>query len=80
MHVSKYLNQRLRRIAEENGKSIKFVSEARWKKKTPEKSFITQLKIEFLLPSTICRKVPVYGMYVCICFTSFSHDLLQRFL
>ena len=51
MRVSKYLNQRLRRIGEQNGKSFKGVSNTKNKKKNQNKtkkkhmkrfSFITQ--------------------------------------
>ena len=49
MCVCKYLNQRVRRIGEKNGKSFKGVSKTK-KKKTNE-------EIEFFLPFTGCRKV-----------------------
>ena len=55
MHVFKYQNQRIRRIGEKNGKSFKVVSKA--KKKKYMKSFMTQFKIEFLLPFVDCKKM-----------------------
>ena len=58
MHVCKYLNQRVKRIGKYNGKSFKGVSKTKKKKKHMKRlSFITQFKIEFLLPFTGCRKV-----------------------
>ena len=58
MRVCKYINQTVRRIAEQNGKSFKGVSKTKKKKKHMKRlSFITQFKIEFLLPFTGCRKV-----------------------
>ena len=58
-HVCKYLNQRVTRISEKNGKSFKGVSKTKNKKKTHMKrlSFITQFKIEFLLLLTGWRKM-----------------------
>ena len=56
MHVFKYLNQRIRRIGEKNGKSFKVVSKTK-KKKKHMKSFMTQFKIEFLLPFVGCKKM-----------------------
>ena len=58
-HVCKYLNQGVRRIAEQNGKSSKSVSRKKRKSKRPMKrlSFITRFKIEFLLPFAGHRKV-----------------------
>ena len=47
MCVCKYLNQRVRRTGEHNGKSFKGVSKTKKKKNT----------IEFLLPFASCRKV-----------------------
>ena len=55
MHVCKYLNQRVRRIGEQNGKSFKGVSKTKKKKHIKRLSFITQFKI--LPPFTGCRKV-----------------------
>ena len=55
MHVFKYQNQRIRRIGEKNGKPFKVVSKA--KKKKYMKSFMTQFKIEFLLPFVDCKKM-----------------------
>ena len=68
MHVSKYLNQRVRRIREQNGKSFKGVSKTRKKKKHLKRlRFITQFKSEFLLLFTSCRKVlgkmPGYSIF-----------------
>ena len=58
MHVCKYLTQRVRRIGEQNGKSFKRVSKKKnGKKNTKKLSFITEFKIEFLLPFTNFRKV-----------------------
>ena len=59
MSVCKYLNQRVKTIGEKNGKSFKVVSKTKTNKKKHLKklSFITQLRIEFLLPFTSCRKV-----------------------
>ena len=58
MHLCKYLNQRLRRIGEYNGKPFKGVSKTNRKKKKIKKLyFITQFKIEFLLLFTGFRKV-----------------------
>ena len=58
MHLCKYLNQRLRRIGEYNGKPFKGVSKTNRKKKQIKKLyFITQFKIEFLLLFTGFRKV-----------------------
>ena len=56
VYVCKYLNQRVRRIGEENRKSFKGSSKIK-KKKNKRLSFITQFEIEFLLPFTSCRKV-----------------------
>ena len=69
MLVCKYLNQRVRRIGEQNGKSFKGVSKTKKKKQHIKRlSFITQFKIEFLLPFTSCRKVlgKMPDIYVCI--------------
>ena len=58
MCVSKYLNQRVRRIGKQNGKSFTGVSKTKKiKKHTNRLSFITQFNIEFLLPFTGFRKV-----------------------
>ena len=57
MRVWKYLNQRVRRIGEKNGKSFKGVLKTKRKKHIKRLSFITQFKIEFLLPYTGCNKV-----------------------
>ena len=57
MRVWKYLNQRVRRTGEKNGKSFKGVSKTKRKKHIKRLSFITQFKIEFLLPYTGCNKV-----------------------
>ena len=58
MRICKYLNQRVRTIDEQNGKSFKGVSKTKKEKKHMKKlSFITQFKIEFLLPFTGCREV-----------------------
>ena len=53
MHVSKYLNQRVWRIGEQNGKSFKGVS----KKKRKKMHELIEFKIEFLLQFTACRKL-----------------------
>ena len=50
MRVCKYLNQRVRRIGEQNGKSFKGVSKT-------NKQTKPQFNIEFLLPFNGCRKV-----------------------
>ena len=53
MRVCKYLNQGVRRIVEQNGKSFKGFSKTKKRKKTHEEiEFQTQFKIEFLLPFT----------------------------
>ena len=58
MHVCKYLNQRVKRIGEQNGKSFKGVSKTKKKKQHIKRlSFINQFKVEFLLLFTSCRKV-----------------------
>ena len=58
MRVCKYLNQRVRRIGELNKKYLRGVSKTKKKKKHMKKLiFITQSKIEFLLPFIGCRKV-----------------------
>ena len=59
MDVCKYLNQRVRRIGEQNGKCFKGVLKTNKQKKTCTEivKFITQFKIEFLLPFTGCRRV-----------------------
>ena len=52
MHICKYLKQRVRRIGEKNGKSVKIVSKKkkeRKKKHMKRLNLITQFKIEFLL-------------------------------
>ena len=63
MHVCKYLNQTVRRIGEQNRKSYKGVSKTK-QTQLYEKCFITQFKIEFLLPFTgrrkVLGKVPVF--------------------
>ena len=66
MCVCKYLNQqRVRRIGEQNRKSYKGVLKTKQKKKNEGiEFFITQFKIEFLLPFTNCRKV-LEKMPVC---------------
>ena len=57
MLVFKYLNQRVRRIGEPNGKSFKGISKTNKKKHTwRDLSFITQFNIEFLLPLTVAEK------------------------
>ena len=48
-----FVKQRVRRISEWNGESFKGAT----KRKKERLSFITQFKIEFLLPFTSCRKV-----------------------
>ena len=68
MHVCKYLNQRIRGIREQNGKSFKGVSKTRKKKKHLKRlRSITQFKSEFLLLFTSCRKVlgkmPGYSIF-----------------
>ena len=52
MHICKYLKQRVRRIGEKNGKSVKIVSKKKKKEKKKHMkrlNLITQFKIEFLL-------------------------------
>ena len=52
MHICKYLKQRVRRIGEKNGKSVKIVSKKKKRKKKRHMkrlNLITQFKIEFLL-------------------------------
>ena len=52
MHICKYLKQRVRRIGEKNGKSVKIVSKKKKRKKKKHMkrlNLITQFKIEFLL-------------------------------
>ena len=53
MHICKYLKQRVRRIGEKNGKSVKIVSKKKKKKEKKKHmkrlNLITQFKIEFLL-------------------------------
>ena len=44
-------------MVEKDGKSFKGVSKTKKKKHKKRLSFITQLKIEFLLPITGCRKM-----------------------
>ena len=62
---TKYLSQRIK-ISEQNGKSFKGVSKRKKKKKRMERlGFITQFKIEFLLPFTSCRKV--FGNMATMC-------------
>ena len=68
--VCKYLNQNIRRIGTQNGKSIKKNTHMfSTKKQTHMKtlSFITQCKIGFLLLFTSCRKVfgkmPAWWLY-----------------
>ena len=56
MRVCKHLNQRLRRIGEIENLSRVF-KKTNKKKNIKRLSFITQFKIEFLLPFTSCRKV-----------------------
>ena len=57
MCVCKYINQRGRRIGEQNGTPSKGVSKTKTKKKTNDViEFHTQFKIEFLVPFTGCRK------------------------
>ena len=54
MRVCKYLKQRVRIIGEKNGQSFKVVSKTKKEKKHMKGlSFITQFKIEFLLPPKI---------------------------
>ena len=58
MHLCKHLNERVRRIGEENRKSLKGVSETKKTKKYKNRlNVITQFMIELLLPFTRCRKV-----------------------
>ena len=58
MRVCKYLNQKVRRTGEWNGKSFKGFTKTKKKKKYMKRlSLITQFKIEFLLPFIGCRKV-----------------------
>ena len=58
MCVCKYLNQRVSKIDQKNGKSFKGVSKTKKKKRHLKRlSFITQFKIKFLLPFTSSRKV-----------------------
>ena len=57
MCVCKYLNQRVRRTEEQNGKSFKGVSKTKKKKHIKTLNFIPKFKIKFLLPFTSCRKV-----------------------
>ena len=52
MHVCQYLNQRVWRIGEQNGKSFKGVS-----KKKEKIHEVIEFKIEFLLQFTGCRKL-----------------------
>ena len=52
MHVCKYLNQRVWRIGEQNGKSFKGVS-----KKKEKIHEVIEFKIEFLLQFTGCSKL-----------------------
>ena len=54
MRVCKYLNQRVRRIGESNGKSFKGFSKKKYMKRL---TFITQFKVDFLLSFTSCKKV-----------------------
>ena len=57
MLVCKCLNQRVRRIGEQNGKAFNGVSKKKNKKKNMKRSSsITQFKIQFLLLFTSCRK------------------------
>ena len=52
MHICKYLKQRVIRIGEKNGKSVKIVSKKKKKEKKKHMkrlNLITQFKIEFLL-------------------------------
>ena len=57
MLVCKCLNQRVRRIGEQNGKAFNGVSKKKIKKKNMKRSSsITQFKIQFLLLFTSCRK------------------------
>ena len=57
MLVCKCLNQRVRRIGEQNGKAFNGVSKTKNKKKNMKRSSsITQFKIQFLLLFTSCRK------------------------
>ena len=62
MPVSKYLNQRVRRIGEQNGKSFKGFPKKKEKKKKEKKqmkwlNYISQFKIDFLLTIACCTKV-----------------------
>ena len=56
MHFCKYLNLRVRRIGEHNGKFFNNFSKEK-KKNMKRLNFITQFKIEFLLSFLGCRKV-----------------------
>ena len=47
----------VRRIGEKNGESFKGALKTKRKKHMKRLSFITQFKIELLLPFTSCRKV-----------------------
>ena len=57
MCVCKYRNQRFGEIDKQNGKSFKGILKIKKQKNMKRLSFITQFKIEFLLPFTGCRKV-----------------------
>ena len=57
MCVCKYRNQRFGEIDKQNGKSFKGILKLKKQKNMKRLSFITQFKIEFLLPFTGCRKV-----------------------
>ena len=57
MRVCKYLNQRVRRRGKQVRNSFKGASKTKKKKNTQRLSFITQFKMEFLLPFTGCGKV-----------------------
>ena len=58
MCVCKYLNQNVRRIGDRmENLSWVFRNQKGKKKHMKRLSFVTQFKIEFLLPFTSCRKV-----------------------
>ena len=67
----KYLNQRVRRMVEKDGKSFKGVSKTKKKKHKKRLSFITQLKIEFLLPITCYYKS--FDNFTSVVFTCYKN-------
>ena len=95
MPVCKYLNQKIRKIGEQNGK-ISSVSQKQKRKKNMKRlSFITQFKIEFLLLFTCCKKMfgkmPDADCFACAsycrsknvstvpCYYYFSGDAFSQF-